>query len=486
MIVTPTEQDAARQAQSLQRMNELFARQRAAFAHERNPSEAVRRDRLDRAIALLSDHRLAWCDAMAADFSCRSRELSLIVDIVGSIDAMRFAKKNLRRWMRPERRGANFPYNLLGARAELHHQPKGVVGNIVPWNFPVGAMFAPMAGALAAGNRVMIKLSELSPNTAALAERLLAEAFDPAEVCSVDGGPEVGAGFAALPFDHIIFTGSTRVGSLVMQAAAANLTPVTLELGGKSPVIVGRGADLRLAARRIVWGKLLNGGQACIAPDYAFVPAEQLDNFVNALRAEIGRQYPTLRDNPDYTSIIGEPHLRRLQACVDEARGAGVKVLEINPAQEDFAQGGQRKFVPTLLIDPGDDLRVMREEIFGPLLPIRTYADIAEAIAHVNARPHPLALYVFGEDAETQQVLSSTTSGGAAVNDTMVHVLQDQLPFGGVGASGMGAYHAEFGFRSFSHARAVFRSVRIDPLALLRPPYGVAARRLLDLMARRR
>ncbi len=467
-------------------LQELFERQRAAFARDRFPSEAVRRDRLDRAITLLSDHRSEWAAAMDADFGCRSRELSLIVDIVASIDAMRHAKKNLRRWMRPEKHASNFPYNLIGGRSELHFQPKGVVGNIVPWNFPVGAMFAPMAGALAAGNRMMVKFSELTPKTGALAERLLPKFFDASEVCVINGDARVGAAFAALPFDHIIFTGSTRVGSLVMQAAALNLTPLTLELGGKSPTVIGRGADMALAVRRIIWGKLINGGQACIAPDHVFLPEERLEEFIIAAQAEVARQYPSLRDNPDYTAIISPVQLRRLQSYVQEAKSAGVRLVEINPAQEDLSSGEFCKIAPTLLINPDPGLRVMREEIFGPLLPVRTYQQIGEAIAHINAGPHPLALYAFGSDEETEQVLSQTTSGGAAINDTMVHVLQDSLPFGGVGASGMGSYHGEFGFRTFSHSRAVFRSPRIDPLFLLRPPFGKAGKAVLEWMAQRR
>ncbi len=464
----------------------MFERQRAAFAQDRAPSEAVRRDRLDRAIGLLSDHRNDWAEAMNADFGCRSRELSLIVDVVASIDAMRHAKKHLRRWMRPERHASNFPYNLIGGRSELHFQPKGVVGNIVPWNFPVGAMFAPMAGALAAGNRVMVKLSELTPQTGALAERLLPTMFDPAEVFAVTGDAAVGASFAALPFDHIIFTGSTRVGSLVMQAAAQNLSPVTLELGGKSPTVIGRGANMALAVRRIVWGKLINGGQACIAPDHVFVPEERLEEFIRAVHVEVARQYPTLRDNPDYTAIISRAQLDRLQSCVHEAEVAGVRVVEINPAQEHLGDGSTRKIPPTLLVNPGAELRVMREEIFGPLLPVCTYQQLEKVVEQINAGPHPLALYAFGSKAETERILAETTSGGAVINDTMVHVLQDSLPFGGIGASGMGAYHGEFGFRTFSHARAVFRSPRIDPLFLLRPPFGKAGREVLEWMAQRR
>ena len=487
MIDTPAQRELSTSTDSSKPgLQTLFERQRAAFAQDRFPSEAVRRDRLDRAITLLSDHRSEWAEAMNADFGCRSRELSLIVDIVASIDAMRHAKKHLRRWMRPERHASNFPYKLIGGRSELHFQPKGVIGNIVPWNFPVGAMFAPMAGALAAGNRMMVKLSELTPHTGALAERLLPSLFDPAEVCAINGDAGIGAAFAALPFDHIIFTGSTRVGSLVMQAAAQNLTPVTLELGGKSPTIIGRGADMALAARRIIWGKLINGGQACIAPDHVFVPEERLEEFIEAARTEVARQYPTLRNNPDYTAIISPAQLHRLQSYLDEARETGVRLVEINPADEDLSGKSHRKIAPTLLINPGSDLRVMREEIFGPLLPVRSYQQIDEVIAHINERPHPLALYVFGNEAETRQVLARTTSGGAAVNDTMVHVLQDNLPFGGIGSSGMGAYHGEFGFRSVSHARAVFRSPRIDPLFLLRPPFGKAGRAVLEWMAQRR
>ncbi|MBV8501906.1 MAG: coniferyl aldehyde dehydrogenase [Paucibacter sp.] len=481
------ERDAGQPEEALLRMNDIFARQRAAFAAERDPSEAVRRDRLDRAIALLSDHRRDWGDAMAADFCGRSQELTLIVDIVGSIDALRFARKNLRRWMAPERRRANFPYNVLGGGAEIQWQPKGVVGNIVPWNFPVAAMFAPLAGILAAGNRALIKFSELAPHTAALCEELLPRAFDASEVASVCGGPELGAAFAGLPFDHLLFTGSTRVGALVMQAAAANLTPVTLELGGKSPVVIGQEADLSLAARRVVWGKLLNAGQACIAPDYVLVPRDRLEDFIQSLQREVARQYPSLGDNPDYTSIISAAHMQRLRAYVEDARDRGARIVEINPRCEDLAaRTDTRKLAPTLIVAPPGDSRVMQEEIFGPLLPLLPYERLSDAIGHITARPHPLALYCFGSAAEAEAVLAGTISGGAVVNDTMVHVLQDRLPFGGVGASGMGAYHAEFGFRTFSHARSVFRSPRADALTLLRPPYGAAAKHMLNWMARRR
>jgi coniferyl-aldehyde dehydrogenase len=472
-------------ASAIERLKQVFATQRAAFLREAAPTAEVRIDRIDRAIGLLVDNKRAICEAVSEDFSNRAPEQTMLLDVYGSIEQLKYCRKHLRQWMKPARRRANFPFNVLGAGAEIRYQPKGVIANIGPWNFPVLAAFSPLAPMLAAGNRVILKVSELTPRTAELCQTMIAKAYDPAEVACFYGGPDLGAAFTSLPFDHIFFTGSPRVGKLVMKAAADNLTPVTLELGGKSPVIVADDADLELAAYRIAWGKLMNSGQICVTADYALVPEAMLRPFIAAIERAVARLYPTLRDNADYTAMISNHHRDRVLGYIADARTKGAEVIEINPAREDFTQATTRKIAPTLVIDPSDDCNVMQEEIFGPVLPIKTYRAIDEALSYVNARARPLALYFFGGRKQADHVLSSTISGGASVNDVAVHVLQENLPFGGSGNSGMGSYHAEFGFQAFSHARAVYRGIRIDPLAIMRPPFSNRTRRLLAFLTRR-
>jgi coniferyl-aldehyde dehydrogenase len=463
-------------------LQDVFAAQRAAFLRDGIPTPEVRIDRIDRAIAVLIDHRQAICDAISDDFSSRAYEQTLLLDVYAAIEQLKYNRKHLRRWMKPERRGANFPLNLLGASAEIRYQPKGVVANIGPWNFPVLAAFGPLAPMLAAGNRVIIKVSELTPRTAELCRGMIASAFDATEVAAVCGGPDLGTALTALPFDHIFFTGSPRVGQLVLKSAASNMTPVTLELGGKSPVIIADDADLALAAYRIAWAKLLNSGQICVTADYALISESRLRPFIAEYEHAVARLYPTLRDNPDYTAMISEHHRRRVFSYVEDARSRGAEIIEINAAHEDFTHSTSRKLAPTLVINPGDDCRLMQEEIFGPVLPVKTYRDLGDALSYINARPRPLALYVFGGKRQADRVLSSTISGGAAVNDIAMQVLQENLPFGGSGSSGMGNYHAEFGFRTFSHARAVYRGIHADPLAVLRPPFTKRTRRVLEFL----
>jgi coniferyl-aldehyde dehydrogenase len=472
----------AADAASVTHLQKLFAEQRAAFLRDGAPTAEVRIDRIDRAIALLVEHRQAICEAMSEDFSSRAHEQTLLLDVYAAIEQLKYNRKHLRRWMKPERRSANFPLNLFGASAEIRHQPKGVIANIGPWNFPIQAAFGPLAAMLAAGNRVIIKVSELTPRTADLCRGMIASAFDATEVAAVCGGPDLGAALAALPFDHIFFTGSPRVGQLVLKAAAGNMTPVTLELGGKSPVIIADDADLALAAYRIAWAKLLNSGQICVTADYVMLPESRLREFVAEYQRAVARLYPTLCDNPDYTAMISDHHRRRVLSYVEDARSKGIEIIEINSAQADFANSMSRKLAPVLLINPSDDCRVMQEEIFGPVLPVKTYRDLGDALEYVNARPRPLALYFFGGRRQADRVLSSTISGGAAINDIAIQVLQDNLPFGGSGNSGMGNYHAEFGFKTFSHARAIYRGIHADPLAVLRPPFTRRTRRVLDFL----
>jgi coniferyl-aldehyde dehydrogenase len=458
-------------------LTSLLQTQRAAFQSELPVTAEARRDRLTRAIRMLVENAEEFCRVLAEDFGHRSREQSMITDVLASVRTLKHARKHLTRWMRPERRPLQFPLGLLGAKAEVQYQPKGVVGVIAPWNFPVNLAMGPLAGVLAAGNRAMVKSSEYTPATAALFEMLAAKYFDTSELAFVSGGPEVGRAFSALPFDHLIFTGATGVGRHILHAAADNLTPVTLELGGKSPTIIGRSANVAQAAERIVIGKMMNAGQICLAPDYLLVPEEKEAAVIDGLRTAASALYPRLLDNSDYTSVLGERHHVRLTGYLDDARAKGGEVIEINPAGENFAASNGRKMPLYIVRNPTDDMAVMQDEIFGPVLPVKSYGRIEEAIDHVSRRDRPLGLYYFGQDqAEERRVLERTISGGATVNDVIFHISAEELPFGGIGPSGMGAYHGHDGFKTFSHARAVYRQPKIDiaKLAGLKPPYGAA------------
>lgn len=468
VIADPQSNDAVR------RLNDILAIQRSQQMRQGPPTAETRIDRINRAIALLVDHQAELVSALNADFGSRSPDASLLTDIVSSVVTLKQARSNVRKWMKAEPRRPEFPFGLLGARAEVQFQPKGVVGVIVPWNFPVNLTFTPLAGILAAGNRAMIKPSEFTPAVGELMKRLFTLMFDESEIAVVTGGADVGAAFAALPFDHLLFTGSTAVGRHIMRAAADNLTPVTLELGGKSPVVLGRSADLERAAARIMTGKTLNAGQICLAPDYVLAPADRVDAFANAAERAVKSMYPKLRENPDYTAIINQRHFDRLRGLVADAREKGAKIVEINPTGEDLSQQEHRKLAPTLILGATHEMKVMQEEIFGPLLPVLTYSGARDAIDFVNARPRPLALYYFGDDpAEQDEVLTRTISGGVCINDVVVHVAQEDLPFGGVGASGIGAYHGRDGFLEFSHRRAVYRQTASELVSkILRPPYG--------------
>ena len=454
----------------------LLERQRKSYLAEGVVDASTRHDRLERAVGLLMQHKTRMVDAMCEDFGHRSKTQSLFTDVASSIGPLRHAQKNLKQWMKPEKRKAGpFPLNLLGAKARVEYQPLGVVGIISPWNFPVNLTFTPLAGVLAAGNRAMIKPSEFTPATSEVMAEIFPTAFDETEIAVVTGGPQTGADFSGLAFDHLLFTGATSIAHHVMRAAAENLVPVTLELGGKSPVVIGRSANLEKASTALMAGKLLNAGQICLAPDYVFVRDESVGDFVAAAQKSVAEMFPTLLDNDDYTSVINERHYDRITGYVEQAREAGVEVVEINPAGEDFRQQPHHKIPPTLLLNPSDDLDVMKDEIFGPVLPVKTYQNVDETIDYINERARPLGLYYFGEDAaEQNEVLNRTTSGGVTVNDVVMHVAQEDLPFGGVGPSGMGSYHGLDGFRQFSHAKAIFTQSKVDvaKLAGLRPPYG--------------
>lgn len=465
-------------------MHDILLRQRQAQHTEGTPDASVRIDRLDRAIGMLVDHAQDIADALRDDFGHRSIEGSLITDVVAAIDALKHAKHHVRGWMRRDRRPVTpAALGLLGARAWVDYQPKGVVGIIAPWNFPFNLTFSPLAGIMAAGNRAMIKPSEFTPRTSVLMQSMVAKTFDPTELSVITGDQSTGEAFAALPFDHLLFTGATHVARHVMRAAADNLVPVTLELGGKSPAIIGPDADLDTAATRLLFGKTLNAGQVCIAPDYALVPRDQVDAFVASLAKGFSRMFPSLQGNADYTSIISERHLARLQDCLADARAKGADVRSLDPAM-DIVEG--RKLPLHVVLDASDDMRIMQEEIFGPVLPVVPYDRLDDAMAYVSERPKPLALYYFGNDRAMQErVLSGTVAGGVTINDTIMHLTMDNLPFGGIGPSGMGAYHGVDGFRTFSHARGVYRQGWFDAGKMLRPPYGKLITRVLKLKIKR-
>jgi coniferyl-aldehyde dehydrogenase len=463
--------------------------QRSDYLKEGAVSAETRIDRLDRGIDALIRYGDQLAEAVNSDFSCRPRQITMLTDVGASITPMKHAKKHLRKWMKGEKRPTIFPLNLLGGRSRIEYQPLGVVGIISPWNFPVSMVFAPMSGALAAGNRVMVKPSEFTPATSEVLKTLIEDAYDAKEVAIFTGGPEVGQAFSNLPLDHLLFTGATSVARHIMAAAARNLVPVTLELGGKSPVIISRSADLEKSLGRIMMGKTLNAGQICLAPDYLLVPEEKLNEVIAAAQKAVTAMYPRLLDNEQYTSVVNERHYQRLSGYLAEAEQRGVKTIAINPAGEDFSQQqGTHKIPPTLIPEPPEDTKVLQEEIFGPLLPIRTYREFDETIDYINSQPRPLAAYYFGTDAAEQQAVETrTTSGGMCVNDVIMHVMQEDLPFGGVGPSGMGSYHGLEGFRTFSHAKSIYRQpgANIGKLSGMLPPYGKATEKSIRMQLKK-
>ncbi|MCZ4128399.1 coniferyl aldehyde dehydrogenase [Stutzerimonas balearica] len=460
------------QSAETKRLHALYASQRSAYDKLPMPDLEQRLQWLEALHEVIASHQQALVEAISADFGNRSADETLLAEVMPSLHGIRHAKRHLARWMKPSRRRVGLAFQPASAR--VLYQPLGVVGIIVPWNYPLYLAIGPLIGALAAGNRALLKMSESAPATGRLLRDLLGQVFAEHEVAVVLGDVETGKQFTRLPFDHLLFTGSTEVGRQVMQSAAANLTPVTLELGGKSPAIVAADVPLEQAAERIAFGKTLNAGQTCVAPDYVLVPQQRLEAFVEAYRLAVQRFFPQLTDNPDYTSIINERQLLRLEGYLADARARGALLLPL------FDEGQGRRLPHHILLDVNDDMQVMQDEIFGPLLPVLPYASLDEAIAYVNARPRPLALYFFGYDrAEQQQVLERTHSGGVCLNDTLLHVAQDDLPFGGIGASGMGHYHGHEGFLTFSKAKAVFSKPRFNAARLIYPPYGGRLQRLI-------
>lgn len=457
-------------------LDQKLARLRAGYEAERYPDRATRVDRLNRLWDALDRHADRLCDALHADFGHRSRRQSYFADVATTGKSIRLTRQGLRKWMRAERRRADMPFGLFGAKARVHYQPLGVVGIISPWNIPVNLTLTPLAGALGAGNRALVKPSEHTPATSAVMVDLIADAFATDEVDTVTGDARLGQLFSGLPLDHLVFTGGTEIAKHIMRAAADHLTPLTLELGGKSPVIIGSDADLDAAARRIVFGKVFNAGQVCLAPDYVLVPEARRDALLQRIQAEVQRSLPDGAASDDFVAVINGRQHDRLGRYLAEAQAAGATVWQ--------DQGGDpehRRMPVTVVVDPDDTLAVSQEEIFGPILILRSYRDFDSAIEYVNARPRPLALYFFGHRAEEQRrIIEQTSSGGVTMNDVIMHYTFDDLPFGGVGPSGMGVYHGFDGFRQFSNMRAVYHQTRADLGRIIRPPYG----RLFDRFSR--
>lgn len=460
----------------------MFAALKAGCGREAYPTLEVRRERLAALDRLLRENSSQIERAVSDDFGHRSPHETRLLELFPCLEGIRHANGQLRRWMRAERRPTGRWFHP--GRSYVLPQPLGVVGILVPWNYPIFLSVGPLICALAAGNRALLKMSEFTPKTGALFAELTERYFQPDVVAVVNGDAHVGQAFSALPFDHLLFTGSTAVGHHIMRAAADNLTPVTLELGGKSPAIVAPGYALDKAAERIAVGKTMNAGQTCIAPDYVLVPRGRERDFVAAVRTTMDRIYPDLVSTPDYTHIINARHFARLSGYVDEARAAGCELTALS-SHMDRPDTATRRMPPLALINPSAELAVMRDEIFGPLLPVIGYESLEQAVEFVNGRPRPLALYYFDDDAgRISWLLKATHAGGVTINDTIMHIAQDELPFGGVGASGMGSYHGKAGFDTFSKLKPVFHQSRLNALGLFKPPYGRLFERLLSILMR--
>ena len=453
------------QTTNLQR---LLDSQRAAQLKDPYPTFELRKDRINRMIDMVVRHEHRLLEAVKEDFENRSHLMTRVSDIVSTLENLKHVRKHLKRWMRPEKRKSRFPLGLLGAKSKVEYVPLGIVGNISPWNFPINLALAPSADIFGAGNRVMLKPSELSPQTSQAMAEIIAGSFDETEFGVVLGGPEISAEFSKLKFDHLLFTGSTNIARLVAQSAAPNLVPVTLELGGKNPVVISSTADIKVAADKVMWAQTFNGGQICLCPDTVFVPEHLVEEFVTACQASVKKMYPDIANDENYTHIITQRHADRLRDMVAEAKTTGARVVPLYDTQN-----SGRRVLPSLILNADTNSRVMQEEIFGALLPIVGYTQMQEVVDYINERPRPLALYYFGRNKqEIEKLTFQTTSGGMVVNDMMAHIFQSDLPFGGVGESGMGSYHGFDGFKNFSHAKAVYVQSKLDPLRLLRPPYG--------------
>lgn len=458
--------------QSIDEVGTLLGAQRQAFDREGFVSAATRERRLQAVVDLLVAEQHKLLEAMDADFGGRHPGYSLMTDVLGALNSLKHARSHLEQWMQDSPRPPFAPYDQLGAEAWVRYCPKGTVGIIGTWNAPLFTLLSPLAGVFAAGNRAILKPSEIVPNTAQVLAEAIGDRFDPLELAIVTGGVDVGQGFASQPFDHLVFTGGTAIGRDVMRRAADNLVPVTLELGGKSPAIVGRSADIADAARRLAVAKLTNGGQICVSPDLVYVPAEQKQAFIGAFRAAVSTLYPRAATNPDLVAVVNERHLHRIERYLADAEAQGAEIIL---CPDEAPEPGNRKRPLSVVVNPPLRSLIMEEEIFGPAMVLLTYSDLPAVVQEINSRPRPLALYYFSHDqAEQDYVLDHTLSGGVTINDAMMHPAMHEAPFGGVGASGMGHYHGREGFCQFSHARTVFKAPAYDPRGEwgVLPPYS--------------
>lgn len=467
------------------KLEEHLKRMKYAHFHDDFPDADLRKSRLKKIINLLVDNKKELSTAINDDFGGRHPSFTQLADIRQSISHCKHTIKNIDKWMKIEKRTAEFPLGLFGAKAEVHYQPKGVIGIMSPWNFPISMIFDPLCDALAAGNRVMIKPSEHTPKTSKLIKELINDNFSENEIKVFLGEVAVGEAFSSLDFDHLFFTGATSVGKKIMQAASKNLTPITLELGGKSPTVIDFNYSINKAAERIISGKAINSGQVCLSPDYVYVPESKIEEFILTSREVFNEQFPTIKGNLDYTAIINIHHFDRINNYLDEADQAGVKIIPLSieePTRE------ERRFPIYLIIDPPDNLSIMQDEIFGPLLVIKSYKDEEECFYDINNRPTPLAFYYFSDDKKKQmQAISKTTSGGVTINDVIMHVGCNDLPFGGAGASGIGYYHGKEGFKTFSNTRSVLIQSKINITKLIGtlPPYGDKIKKILRTQIRK-
>jgi len=465
----------------IQKLHAVFEVQKAAFKQNMMPSYSQRIELLNSLEQMLLNNQKSIAEAVQQDFGCHSEELTKLVEIMPTVLRVRHAKSHLKKWMKAKSRAVN--RTIFGfAKNKVIYQPVGVVGNIAPWNFPFDISLGPLSDILAAGNRVIIKPSELTPACSVLLEKLVSETFTPEFVTVISGGLDVSEAFSELPWDHLIFTGGPEIGKKVMQSASKNLVPVTLELGGKCPTII---ADDNLNAKtvnNIISTKLVKSGQMCIAPDYVFVAKAQLQEFITLTQQSMQKMYPSFAQNTDYTSIINQRHYERLSGYIDDAKQQGAEVIEINPSNEK-ANPSTRKLPLTLVINPSDQLAVMKNEIFGPILPIKTYEDLQEVFDYINDRPRPLALYCYSHNKNIiEKVTNQTISGGVCINAAATHGLQADLPFGGIGESGMGHHHGYDGFQTFSKLKPIFVQAKFDCSALLHPPYGKSIQRFLTFI----
>ena len=459
-----------------QQLETLLNTQKTAFRQTPMPTAQQRIRNLDRLHNALLDYKDRLIASISNDFGNRAESETLLAEILPLLEGIAYNRARLGKWMKPQRR--HVPLTLQPASVKVLYQPLGVIGIVVPWNFPLFLGLSPLIGALAAGNRAMIKTSEFAPKTSAVIREMLGSVFSQDEVAVIEGDVEVSQAFTRLPFDHLLFTGAVPVGRIVMRAAAENLTPVTLELGGKSPAIIHPEFPMDEAAKRLLFGKCFNAGQICVAPDYVLCPRSQVDDFVQAVIQTVSNSYPSMVSNDDYTAIINPRQQQRLSAYLHDAEEKGAQLITINPANETF--DGSDKMPVTLVLNGTDDMLVHQEEIFGPILPILPYDDINDAIDYVNDRPRPLALYYFDWDTRrADQILKRTHSGGVCINDTLSHVAADDIPFGGIGDSGMGHYHGKEGFLTFSKTKGVVRKGKLNITELVAPPWGNRLYRLL-------